>query len=111
MTKINIFITDEPVIKITEFVPITEDIDKIFKCDECGKKFHGRDVELKLFSKGFNIMFRMVYLVESTGAIIASANTQSLPDDREYYTMHCPICHMVHLFGFNAYDKRVFEVE
>jgi hypothetical protein len=101
--------TDEPVIKITKFVPVTEDIDVIFKCDECNKTFSGLDVELKPFLKGFNIMFE-VNLVESTGDIIEAFDTSKLSDDRSYYTMHCPVCHMIHLDGFTVYNKRIFEV-
>lgn len=73
-----------------------------FRCD--GNKDHvfgAGDVVLHEYSKGINILGAGIYLLESDGTFIVSYNPANLPDTKKYYTLHCPICDEVHLFGFD----------
>jgi len=78
-----------------------------FKCDECDAVFPAKDIELKEYSTdNFNMinpMLRFKFFRKSDGCLIGTWNTTTLSKD-EYYTLHCPKCHMVHLSGMDMVD-------
>jgi hypothetical protein len=73
-----------------------------YRCDECKQTFTGREVVLKPFR--INISFCTVKLVQDKTTPISICDTCDLPEGHEYYTMHCPRCGMVHLFGFDLVE-------
>jgi hypothetical protein len=76
-----------------------------FKCDECKDTFLGKDIELKPYGDRMdmiNPMLSFKFFQEPGGTIIGTSNTTILPKDKVHYTLHCPKCHNVHLFGMDV---------
>ena len=92
-----------------------KELENTYICDECKGRFKGFDVELKPFGKNFGFYnpFNPIRLADANeGYTLSTGDTGCLDKTHEYYTLHCPICHQVHLFGMTIIDPRqVFEVK
>lgn len=75
---------------------------ELFLCDKSKDHvFTGDQVVLKEYNSNANFIGLMLKLVTSNGKFIGCANTFELDKSTTYYTMHCPVCGEVHLFGFD----------
>lgn len=73
-----------------------------YVCDACKQSFEGSEIILKPFGNNFNCVGTVVMLVEDESVVVGCGNTTTLDrDSHEYFTMHCPRCGEVHLFGFD----------
>jgi len=77
-----------------------KDLEEVYKCDECGHTFKGRDVLLTKPATNIKMMplHGRVIGVDKDG-IITLLSEPVLEGDR---LLACPKCHRVHLFGFNT---------
>jgi uncharacterized CHY-type Zn-finger protein len=84
-----------------------EQMNRYYTCDECHKSFTGREITLKSFSRNVTFVnpFIGITLCKESGSVITTGDTSALPDSETYYTMHCPRCGAVHLFGFDIAKK------
>jgi len=74
-------------------------------CDECKAIFPCKEVELKPYGDRLSMINPMVsfkFFQEPGGNLIGTSNTTILPKDKNHYTLHCPKCHQVHLFGMDV---------
>lgn len=75
-----------------------------FRCDECKESFKGKEIELNLHDDRISMINPMLSFkfFQAPDHFIGTSNTTILDKDKKYYTLHCPKCHQVHLFGMDA---------
>jgi DNA-directed RNA polymerase subunit RPC12/RpoP len=76
--------------ELTDKTPLN--IDKSFKCDDCGAIFKGEDILLDEKSKN----------IEFPGAKFMGIKIFNF--NQKDYVMHCPNCTKVALFGFDMIE-------
>jgi hypothetical protein len=96
-------IAEEPIKTIGTFAKTNSYLGQKVVCDECNSIFKIEDVEIRPFGDNFNIVNPMIAikLFVEDGKFISTGDTYSLLKDQIYYTLHCPKCHEVHLFGMD----------
>lgn len=82
-----------------------KDLETIYKCDECGHIFKGKEAKLKLVPNDVHFspsLFMNFIFVDKEGKVRGGYN----PPKEDDSILHCPKCEEPHLFGFTKLEKK-----
>ena len=88
---------------VGDFESVSSEFELLFRCDECHKKFKGKEVVLEPYKRNMSMVNPMLSFkfFEAPDHFIGTSNTGNLDENKEYYTLHCPKCGTLHLFGMD----------
>ena len=94
----------EIILTLGSFDQMQKNFEMTARCDKCKATFKGKEIELKSFGENLTMANPMLSFkfFQEPDTFKSVWDTNLLPKDKNFYTLHCPKCHQVHLFGMDV---------